>query len=203
MVQKIIAYLNYSFKPKSIIMKKLFFILAVVILNSLIACNSDVGGMSATAKKNKEVNTAIMKAYESGDFSKMGDYIAADAVDHSGETGDIKGLDSIVAAMKTYHDQMDHTKSEVIRTMADDEYVMVWSKVSVTPKTDMMGMKAGQSYTMTTVDVAKFKDGKGVEHWIFMDPKQMMQMMMPTMGTLPLSDAIVTDDSAIANPPKN
>ena len=55
---------------------------------------------------------------------------------------------------------------------------------------------------MTSVDVAKFKDGKGVEHWIFMDPKQMMQMMMPTMGTLPLSDAIVTDDSAIANPPK-
>jgi hypothetical protein len=86
-------------------MKKLFFMLGVVILNSLIACNSDAGGMSATAKKNKEVNTAIMKAYESGDLSKMGDYIAADAVDHGGDTGEIKGLDSIVAAMKRYHDQ--------------------------------------------------------------------------------------------------
>src|SRR6185295_2770274 len=39
-VQKIIAYLNNSFKPKSFYMKKLFFILTVVILNSLIACNS-------------------------------------------------------------------------------------------------------------------------------------------------------------------
>ena len=71
-------------------MKKLFFILAVVILNSLVACNS---GMSSTAKKNKEVNDAIMKAFEAGDFSKMGDYIAADAVDHGGEKGDVSGLE--------------------------------------------------------------------------------------------------------------
>jgi hypothetical protein len=69
-VQKNIPYLNNSFKPKSINMKKLFFILAVVILNSLIACNSDAGGMSATAKKNKEVNEAITKAYEAGDLAK-------------------------------------------------------------------------------------------------------------------------------------
>ena len=183
-------------------MKKLFFMLAVVILNSLIACNSDAGGMSATAKKNKEVNTAIMKAYESGDLSKMGDYIAADAVDHGGDTGDIKGLDSIVAAMKRYHEQMNHMRTEVIKEIADDEYVIVWSKISGTAKIDMMGMKAGQSYTMNGVDIAKFKDGKAVEHWIFIDPKDIAQMMTPSMNTLPLSDAIVTDDSAIRNPPK-
>src|SRR6187455_1254128 len=105
-------------------MKKLFFMLAVVILNSLIACNSDIGGMSATAKKNKEVNTAIMKAYEAGDYSKMGDYIAADATDHGSYIGNVKGLDSIVVAMKRYHDQMNNMKSEVIREMADDEYVI-------------------------------------------------------------------------------
>jgi len=158
-------------------MKKLFFILAVVILNILIACNSEAGGISATAKKNKEVNTAIMKAYEAGDFSKMGDYITADAVDHGGDMGDIKGLDSIVAAMKRYHDQTENVKTEVIREMADDEYVITWAKVSGTPKTDGMGMKAGQKMEMTSVDVAKFKDGKAVEHWIYMDPKDMMGVM--------------------------
>ena len=185
-------------------MKKLFFMLAVVILNSLIACNSDAGGMSATAKKNKEVNTAIMKAYESGDLSKMGDYIAADAVDHGGDMGDIKGLDSIVAAMKRYHDQTENVKTEVIREWADDEYVIVWSKVSGTAKVDMMGMKAGQSYTLNGVDIGKFKDGKAVEHWLYMDPKELAQMMMPSVSnTFPASDAIVTSDTAIMNPPKN
>jgi len=183
-------------------MKKLFFILAVVILNSLIACNSDAGSMSATAKKNKEVNDAIMKAYEAGDFSKMGDYIAADAVDHGSFIGDVKGLDSIVIAMKIYHDQVDNMKMEVIKEMADDEYVIVWSKFSGTAKTDKMGIKAGQQFIMTSVDVARFKDGKAVEHWIYMDPKDMAQMMMPTMNTMPLSDAIVTNNTAIMNPPK-
>ena len=171
-------------------------------MNCLIACNSDSGGMSATAKKNKEVNTAIMKAYEAGDYSKMGDYIAADATDHGSYIGDVKGLDSIVAAMKKYHEQMNQTRTEVIKEMADDEYVIVWSKVSGTAKIDMLGMKAGQAYTMNGVDIAKFKDGKAVEHWIFMDPKDIAQMMMPSVNTLPLSDAIVTDDSAIRNPPK-
>jgi len=140
-------------------MKKLFFILAVVILNSLVACNS---GMSSTAKKNKEVNDAIMKGYETGDFSKMGDYIAADAVDHGGEKGDVSGLDNIVAAMKGYREQMGEMKSETIRELADDDYVMTWSKVT------------GKSTNMTMVDIAKFKDGKAVEHWIYMDPKDMM-----------------------------
>jgi len=183
-------------------MRKLFFVFAVVILNSLIACNSDAGGMSATAKKNKEVNETITKAYEAGDFSKMGDYIAVDAVDHAGQTGDVKGLDSIVADMKMYHAQMPDMKSETIRVMADDEYVMTWSKVSGTAKTDGMGMKAGQKVVMTSIDVARFKDGKAVEHWIFMDPKEMAAMMMPSMNTMPLSDAIVTNDTAIMNPPK-
>lgn len=177
-------------------MIKLFFILGVVILNSLIACNSDAGGMSATAKKNKEVNTAIMKAYEAGDFSKMGDYIAADAVDHAGETGDVKGLDSIVATMKRYHDQTENMKTEVFREMADDEYVIVWSKVSGTAKTDGMGMKAGQSFTMTGVDIAKFKDGKAVEHWLYMDPKEMMQMMMPSTNMMPTTNPSSTDATA-------
>ena len=66
-------------------MKKLFACLLAAGTVSFFSCNS--GGESATAKKNKEVNDAIMKAYEAGDFSKMGDYIAADAVDHGGETG--------------------------------------------------------------------------------------------------------------------
>jgi len=176
-------------------MKKLFFILAVVILNSLIACNSDADGMSATAKKNKEVNTSIMKAYEAGDFSKMGDYIAPDAVDHSGETGDVKGLDSIVALMKRYRDQTDNMKTEVLREMADDEFVIVWSRVSATAKADMMGMKAGQSYTMTGVDIAKFKDGKAVEHWLYMDPNELMKMMMPSMN-MPSTNPTATDAAA-------
>jgi predicted SnoaL-like aldol condensation-catalyzing enzyme len=156
-------------------MKK--FVLLFIAAGSLffLSCNSGGGGMSATAKKNKEVNDAIMKAYEAGDFSKMGDYIAADAVDHGGEKGDVKGLDSIVSQMKAYRQMMPDIKSTLVKEMVDDEYVFYWAKVS--------GTMGGKPMNMTSVDVTKFKDGKAVEHWVFMDPLEMMAMMQDqTMG---------------------
>lgn len=162
-------------------MRNLFFLITIAVTSICISCNS--GGMSATAKKNMEVNDAIMKAYEAGDFSKMGDYIAADAVDHGGEKGDVKGLDSIVAEMKRYRAMMPDMKATMTRSLADDEYVFTWSTMS--------GSMGGKTMNMSSMDVSKFKDGKAVEHWIYMDPKDMMQMM-PAMPAekMPVGDTI-------------
>ena len=162
-------------------MKKLFFILAVVILNSLIACNS---GMSATAKKNKEVNDAITKALEAGDFSKMGDYIAADAVDHAGWTGEVKGLDNIVADMKKYHEQMSDMKMETISEVADKDYTYQWMHYSGTSDGTMM---AKGPFDMHAMEITKFRDGKAVEHWAYMDAAEMMKMMGAGQG-MPSAD---------------
>ncbi|UEG49651.1 nuclear transport factor 2 family protein [Ferruginibacter lapsinanis] len=165
-------------------MKKLFFLsLLITIIGA--SCKNE-GGMSATAKKNMEVNEAIMKAYEAGDFGKMGDYIAVDAVDHGGEHGDVKGLDSIVSEMKRYHAQMPDMKTKMSKSLADDEYVFTWSTIT--------GSSMGKPTSMSSVDVSKFKDGKAVEHWIFMDPKEMMMMMqsMPPMA-VDTANHVVTD----------
>lgn len=152
-------------------MKKIIPVCIVAICILFIACNSDHGGMSATTKKNLEVNRAIMDAYEAGDFSKMGDYIAVDAIDHGGENGDVKGLDNIVSEMKRYRSQMKDAKSEIIKEMGDDEYVMTWGKMS--------GEMDGNKIEMSSLDISKFKDGKAIEHWVFMDPREMMKMMAP------------------------
>lgn len=169
-------------------MKSILFLVTVAACSICISCNS--GGMSATAKKNMEVNDAIMKAYTAGDFSKMGDYIAADAVDHGGQNGDVKGLDSIVADMKRYHAMMPDMKQTNIKTMADDEYVFVWSTIA--------GTMNGQPSKMTSIDVSKFKDGKATEHWVFMDPNELAKMMMEqkpsttTDATTPVTPADTT-----------
>ena len=39
----------------------------------------------------------------------------------------------------------------------------------------------GAKTEMNSVDVSKFKDGKATEHWIFVDPKEMMKMMQQPM----------------------
>ena len=160
-------------------MKKIFLFFLAAGSLVFLSCNNE-GGMSAAAKKNKETNDAIMKAFEAGDFSKMGDYIAADAVDHGGETGDIKGLENIVNEMKRYHAMMPDMKATMSRSLADDEYVFTWAT--------MTGTMNGKAVTMSSVDVSKFKDGKAVEHWVYMDPKEMMQMMPP--APVPVTDTL-------------
>ncbi len=177
-------FLPFRLNQKNIKMKKLSILLIVVACGVFISCNDESGGMSATAKKNMEVNEAITKAYESGDFSKMGDYIAADAIDHAGEQGDIVGLENIVAEMKKWQEMMPDMKGTTVKTMADDEYVITWSKSS--------GTMNGKQMEMTGVDIAKFKDGKAVEHWMYMDPKDMMNMMPPPDAPAP-ADSTATN----------
>jgi predicted ester cyclase len=176
-------------------MRKQAFLFIIIASCVYISCNS--GGMSGTAKKNLEVNQAIMKAYEAGDFSKMGDYIATDAVDHAGESGDIKGLENIIAEMKRYKSMMKDTRTEIIREMADNEYVITWAKFSGTLTADGMGMKAGDKMNTSSVDVAKFKDGKATEHWTFMDSAEMMKMMSSMQPAAPAQE--MKKDSVKAN----
>lgn len=150
---------------------------------TLSSCSSkSEGGMSDAAKKNMEINAAILKMFETGDHSKIGDYIARDAVDHSGPKGDIKGLDSIRAYFNQMGQMMTNMKNDIIKTLADDEYVMSWLKGSGTAKVDLpeWGMKAGQTQTGESVEVSKFKDGKVVEHWTFINAAEMMAMMSGT-----------------------
>ena len=71
----------------------------------------------------------------------------------------------------------DDSKTEVIKELADDEYVMTWQRYSGTMKIEQMGMKPGDKFNMSAIEVSKFKDGKAVEHWTFMEPAEMMKMM--------------------------
>ena len=162
-------------------MKNLVLIACTVCFCFLISCNNDKtasGGMSDKAKKNLESATAIAKMFESGDFSKLGDYVAADGVDHAGMNGDIKGVDSMKAQYSRMMGMMSDMKNETVKELADDDYVFQWMKESMTPKVDMMGMKTGQRQTMNAIEVSKFNsDGKATEHWTFMDITEMMKMM--------------------------
>jgi hypothetical protein len=140
--------------------------------------------MSDRAQKNIDNSEAIGKMFVSGDFSKIGDYIAADAVDHAGPQGDVKGLDSLKAMFTQYESTMSDAKNETVKALADDDYSMVWMKQSWTAKTDdpMMGLKAGERGNMESIEVCKHNaDGKIAEHWSFMSMGDMMKMMQKSM----------------------
>jgi hypothetical protein len=167
-------------------MKKLSVPFLFVLTVLFTSCSNQQAGMSDKAKKNLESFNAVTKMFESGDFSKSGDYIATDAVDHSGPTGEVKGLDSMKAMFTRYASMVSDVKNEDVKQLADDDYVIGWIKQSWTAKVDdpMMHLKAGDKGHMESIEVTKHNaDGKITDHWSFMSMNDMMQMM-PNMGNM-------------------
>ena len=167
-------------------MKKIISIFAVTLF--CFSCNNEKTSNATTAtsdaaKKNLDASNTIVKAIESGDVSKLGDYIAADAVDHSSETGkDVIGVDSIKASMVKMHDMYSDMKFDVIKELSDDDYTFQWVQFTGTCKVPSMGMPAGTKMDMSSLEVTKFKDGKATEHWSFVQPAEMMKMMPSGAG---------------------
>jgi predicted ester cyclase len=178
-------------------MKKLVFIALTMVKCCLLSCGgtgSGNGEMTDTEKKNLETARSVSKMFETGDWSKIGDYIDANATDHAAMEGDVTGLDNIKASLAKMTANMGDMKNEPVQEVAEGDYVYQWLKESGTPKADEMGMKAGVRQTFSMIEVSKFKDGKIIEHWSFMDVKDMMKMM-PAMGPnemMPKSDSAGT-----------
>ncbi len=106
-------------------MKKLFSILTVIAFYTLISCSdNDDGEMSETAKKNLEAMHGITNSFEKNDFSNLGDYVADNAIDHSGERGEIIGLEALKTEYARMMAPVKNMKSTYIAELANDEYVM-------------------------------------------------------------------------------
>jgi len=106
-------------------MKKFLMIASAGLICFITACNSSgeksasadttsasMAASTSTADKNIATARAIDDAISSGDVAKLDQYLATDGVDHSGEHGDIKGLDSIKANLKRFHDEYPDMKLE-------------------------------------------------------------------------------------------
>jgi predicted SnoaL-like aldol condensation-catalyzing enzyme len=166
-------------------MKKLAFAFSLVMLSCFVTCTNNSaheGDTSEKAKKNLDNFKAVISMFETGDYSKAGDYIANDGVDHSAPTtsGEVKGLDSLKAMFAQMTSTMSNVKNEIKKEMSDDEYSMVWVRQTWTQTKDdpMMGMKAGQTGDMQTVELCKHgADGKITDHWGFMSMSDAMKMM--------------------------
>ena len=174
-------------------MKKFLMITSAGLICFITACNNS-GEKSATADttaaaspssasssagdKNIATVHAVNDAIASGDLSKIDQYVATDGIDHSGEHGDIKGLDSIKANFKRFHDEYPDMKLESVQDAASGDYVFSLSRFTGTNKVASMGAPAGTHFDMTSVQVVKFgSDGKATDHWEYLSMADAMKMM--------------------------
>ena len=165
-------------------MKQIISLFAVGLLFCCISCNNEKTAgetkeESPAAKKNLEASHIVTKAFDTGDVSMIDSVIASDFVDHT-DRGDM-GRDSLKAMIVAWKADSKDSKTEVIKELADDDYVFSWLRFTGTTS-GTMGMPAGP-YDMTSIEVVRFKDGKAVEHWGFMEPREMMKMMSQPQAT--------------------
>jgi predicted SnoaL-like aldol condensation-catalyzing enzyme len=66
-------------------------------------------------------------------------------------------------------------KLDIVHEVADDNYAYAWIRMQGTSD-GTYGMPKGP-FDMTAIEVIKCKDGKAIEHWEFMEAKQLMKMM--------------------------
>ena len=133
-------------------------------------------------QKNIAASDVVMKAFQTGDVSGIDSVIADDFVDHT-DRGDKTGSDSLKAMVNFVRANFKDMKFDKVRDVADGDYVYSWVNYSGTSD-GSMGMPKGP-YKMGTIELSKFKDGKAVEHWSFVDMQDMMKMMpQPAMNNM-------------------
>lgn len=108
----------------------------------------------ATIQKTLEADNALLKAFETGDVSKLDNYISADFLNHTG--GNV-GVDSLKSGIKKFHASFKPAKMESKRQLTDGEYVADWVRYTgVNPAMVIEG-----------IEMTKYHNGKALEHWFF------------------------------------
>jgi predicted ester cyclase len=171
-------------------MKRLLFAASVGLACFFVSCNNSPAttdntkatdsvttttSSTAMADKNKQNTEAVFKGIETGDLSKMDDFVSKDAVDHG--MGDVKGLDSIKKMLGDMHNHVNNLKMETITDASNGDYHFVMGKITGTTKDNWMGMAPNTSMDETFVGVEKITDGKVTEHWRFVDSRDVMKAM--------------------------
>jgi predicted SnoaL-like aldol condensation-catalyzing enzyme len=132
---------------------------------------------NSNAPKNLDAWHTVSMAFATGNQDAINTVIADDYIDHTSR-GDFKGRDSVKANVARWHANLKDVKMEPIKEFADQDYAVFWMRFTGNSN-GRMGIPVGP-FDMTTVQVVRFKDGRAVEHWDYIDMKQMMQMMQST-----------------------
>ena len=165
-------------------------LIAISALFCFASCTTPASAPAKTedvAQKNLESGRNIAKAFETGNTALVDSAVADDFLDHT-DQGDKKGKDSLKSMITLMHSTMKDMKMETIREVADDDYVFQWMRYSGTSHGEM-GMPVGP-YDMHALEVSKYKDGKAVEHWSYVDMKEMMKMMPPAAAGKMMGDSM-------------
>jgi predicted SnoaL-like aldol condensation-catalyzing enzyme len=160
------------FTSKTKKMKSLFLTIVGAVF-SVLMCNAQATDSTNLGNEN---TMKVYHAIETGDLSNLDQVIDANIVDHTMQ-GDVTGLDAVKNMFTQMHDHIDNISMKLIAGAYNGDYHFALSRMTGTTNSEFMGMPANTPIDMTNVDVVRVKDGKAVEHWEYIGPKEAMEMM--------------------------
>ena len=123
--------------------------------------------------------------FNAGNVGLIDELCAPDFVEHEefpGLTTDRDGVKQFVTMMRTAFPDV---KMEVQDLIAGGDKVVTRVTMSGTQQGEFAGIPAsGRSFSVTTIDIVRFKTGQVVEHWGATDSAKMMEQLgaMPAPG---------------------
>jgi steroid delta-isomerase-like uncharacterized protein len=125
----------------------------------------------------------IFQMLESGDLSRAEEFIDRGVVDHQempGIEGD--GIERLRQFTQMFHKAFSDLRFNLEDVLVDGDNVVARGTVSGRHTGEFMGMPAtGKSFSIDSIDIMRFQNGRAVEHWGLTDDMSMARQlgMMP------------------------
>lgn len=162
---------------------------------TFVAC-SEKDPMAETEAKNLAAFKSFDEAMQKNDMASLDKYVDAGYVAHQMMPGQKPGLEGLKESFAMMKASFPDTKWTYTNTWAEGDYVIGHFQMSGTMTGPMGPMPASnKKYDVSGVDVIKYKDGKAIEHWMYMEDRKMMEQMgwLPSMGDGPKSDSVAIE----------
>jgi steroid delta-isomerase-like uncharacterized protein len=162
------------------------FFFLVVLLAGCGTADAPAASADAEAERNLAAMQRVYDAFNTGNVALLDSAIALAVVEHQPLPVPITGredLKAFVTMMRTAFPDLTVTVDE--QFAASDKVVAV-TTLRGTHQGEFMGIApTGRAIEVGGIDVVRFEDGLGVEHWGFGDDLGMMQQL----GVIPMPEA--------------
>ena len=134
--------------------------------------------MADEQERNKRLMRQVYDILESGDADRADDLIAEDLIEHEELPGVPPGREGFKEFVRMWHAAFPDTRFTEEVVVAEGDLVAYRGTMTATHKGEFMGIPAtGREVRVAVMDIGRWRDGKGVEHWGTTDMLSLLQQI--------------------------
>lgn len=162
------------------------------------------------SEDNKELWRQFTKVWDAGDLDSLGDFVAADVVDHGALPGAPPGLEGVKLLGGMLHTAFPDRETTIHEIITEGDRTAALHTIRATNTGELMGMPpTGKPFEVNSIHIGRYAGGKLVEHWGLFDQGGMAMQIgvapMPpgTEGWRPPPTSPQVKGEASGNPETN